>query len=75
MSQESEKQSKLQSSSLPPELEESLKGAKLLFGDKVVDPNDRRVRHPHRRVIESEKDITSSGLLHTGGHRPKSEGP
>lgn len=73
MPEETSQQSTKPVSTLSPELEESLKGAKLVFGDKIVDPNDRRVRYPHRRIIEKEKDITSSGLLQTGGHRPKTE--
>lgn len=56
---------------LDPELDEQLKGAKLVFGDKLVDPNDRRVRYPHHRVIDDAPNTTAGGLLQTGGHRPQ----
>lgn len=58
-------------------------GLKLKFGDKLVDPNDKRVRHPHSRVnIQSFSKAgtdngmpspNSSGLLQGGDHRPKLE--
>lgn len=75
MSKETPQENTTPICNLPPALDESLKGAKLQFGDKLVDPNDRRVRYPHSRVVEQAKDITSSGLLHTSGHRPRSETP
>jgi hypothetical protein len=65
---------------LSPSLEKDLHGAKLLFGDKLVDPMDRRVRKPHSRVVGPFAGATNShtniaedntgGLLQTGGHRP-----
>ncbi|GMM29984.1 hypothetical protein DAMA08_027290 [Martiniozyma asiatica (nom. inval.)] len=46
-----------------PELENELKGMKLKFGNKIVDPKDQRICRPHHRVIDN------NGLLHTEGHR------
>jgi hypothetical protein len=54
------------------DINDILKGAKLQFGNKLVDPQDRRIRHPHSRVIFDRNAGSSSSntLLHTDGHRP-----
>lgn len=50
---------------LPPELE----GAKLIFGDKIVDPKDARICHPHSRVVPENPAINP---IVQPPHRPKS---
>lgn len=62
---------------------EGVSGLKLKFGDKLVDPDDKRVRHPHSRVNiqpfpthktdNGTSSPNSSGLLQGGDHRPKLE--
>lgn len=58
------------------ELENELKNAKLQFGDKLIDPSDRRIRKPHSRIVgpfagHSDHEANNSGgLLKTGDHRP-----
>lgn len=52
---------------LSPNEEAELAGAKLIFGDKLVDPKDRRVCRPHSR----KPAVPNPGSnLQTFEHRP-----
>lgn len=48
-----QKGEKNESHHLPPSIDKELQGAKLLIGDQLVDPFDRRVRLPHSRMASS----------------------
>lgn len=61
------------------DLEKELQNAKLVFGDKLIDPHDRRIRKPHSRVVgpfagnSTKNTDNAGGLLKTNDHRPTTD--